>query len=136
MNNAKSPARRRGLWNSGSGQITRETGNRAGLIRPDFRALFAGASHGFFHSSDLTSENEPAFSRSEKAPLMSRLTLRLRNLLFGVRSALATRKHVLGSPSSDLASLPSWHRVCAILIIWTRPPTAAAQMQEPRHSGL
>jgi hypothetical protein len=57
---------------------------------------------------------------------MSRLTPRLRNFLFGVRSALTTRKHVVGSSSSDLASLPSWHRVCAILIIWTRPPTEAA----------
>ncbi len=106
--------------------LRNETGKRDGLIGPDFRALFAGASHGFFYSSDLTSENEPAFSRSEKAPLMSRLTLRLCNFRFGVRSALAARKHVVGSSSSDLASLPSWHRVCAILIIWTRPPTEAA----------
>ena len=73
-----------------------EAGNRGDLIRPDFRALFAGAGHGFFHSSDLTSENEPAFSGSEKTPLMARLTLRLRNFLVGVCSALATGKHGSG----------------------------------------
>jgi hypothetical protein len=76
--------------------LRNETGKRGGLIRPDFRALLAGASHGFLYSSDLAGENEPAFSRGEKAPLMSRLTPRLRNLLFGVRPALATRKHVVG----------------------------------------
>jgi hypothetical protein len=76
--------------------LRNEPDKSAGLIPPDFRALFAGASHGFFHSSDLTSENEPAFGRGEKAPLMSRRTLRLRDFLFGVRSALATRKHVVG----------------------------------------
>jgi len=41
----------------------------------------------------LVSKSKPSLSGSEKAPLMLRLALRLRDFLFGLGAALAARKH-------------------------------------------